>query len=165
MNARAVRALSGRVVRDVLRSEMVTVVPEMTVYELAQTLLESGIRSAPVVSATGRLVGVATLAEVTRLALREGLPPCTTADAAGEMDAGGTRPAGAPVRCPPGVACLRVRDMMGPVGLTVSPQEPLPGLIRRFVQGRVQRALVVENDCLLGIVTAVDVLNVIDGCL
>ena len=44
MNARDVRALNGRVVRDVMRIEMVTVVPEMTVYELAQTLLEAGIR-------------------------------------------------------------------------------------------------------------------------
>jgi predicted transcriptional regulator len=55
--------------------------------------------------------------------------------------------------------------MMGPVGLTVSPDEPLFGLIRRFVQARVQRALVVEHDMLLGLVTAVDVLHLIDGNL
>jgi CBS domain-containing protein len=165
MNARAVRALNGRIVRDVMRIEMVTVVPEMTVYELAQTLLEAGIRSAPVVSPTGRLVGVASLAEVTRLAMREGLAPCASPRDVGATDGDGTRQVDEPERCPPGVECLRVRDMMGPLGLTVSPDESLFGLIRRFVEAREQRALVVENDMLLGLVTAVDVLNVIDGGL
>ncbi|HEX6370551.1 MAG TPA: CBS domain-containing protein [Longimicrobium sp.] len=165
MMTTAGRALRGRSVRDVLRTEMVTVVPEMTVYELAQTLLEASLRSAPVLSPMGRLVGVATLAEVTRLALREGLRPCAGPDNPHEPDGIGARPAGEPARCPPGVECLRVRDIMGPVGLTVSPDEPLSGLIHRFVQARVQRALVVENDMLLGLVTAVDVLNVIDGSL
>ena len=165
MNASAVRALRGRSVRDVLRTEMVTVVPEMTVYELAQTLLEAGIHSAPVLSPAGRLVGVASLAEVTRLAMREGLPPCAAPRDPQQTDGNGTRAADEPARCPPGIECLRVRDMMEPLGLTVSPDEPLSGLIRRFVQARVQRALVVENDMLLGQVTAVDVLNVIDGSL
>lgn len=164
MNARAVCALSGGVVRDVMRNEMVTAVPEMTVFELAQTLVEAGIRSAPVLSPTGRLVGVATLTEVTRLALNGRIAPCGEPDSSRPTeDDGIPPPSGVPGRCPPGTQCLRVRDMMGPVGLTVSPDEPLFGLIRRFVQARVQRALVVENDMLLGIVTAVDVLNVIDG--
>lgn len=165
VNARAVRALRGRSVRDVLRTEMVTVVPEMTVYELAQTLLEAGIRCAPVLSPAGRLVGVASLAEVTRLAIDEGLAPCAAPGGLHGTNGNGTRAAGEPARCPPGVECLRVRDMMGPLGLTVAPDEPLLGLIRRFVQGRVQRALVVDNDMLVGIVTAVDVLNVVDGSL
>lgn len=163
MRTRAVRALEGWRVRDVMRMEMVTVVPEMTVYELAQTLVEAGLRSAPVLSPRGTLVGVASLADVTRLALREGLAPCAAADDLPETGGESSRPAGAPARCPPGVECLRVRDIMGPLGLTVSPDEPLFGLIRRFVQARVQRALVVENDMLLGIVTPLDVLNVIDG--
>jgi CBS domain-containing protein len=90
MNARAVRALNGRIVRDVMKMEMLTVVPEMTVYELAQTLLEAGIGSAPVVSPTGRLVGIASLAEVTRLAMREGLAPCAFPDGVGATD--GTAP-------------------------------------------------------------------------
>lgn len=163
MNARAVRALNENVVRDVMKSEMLTVVPEMTVYELAQTLLQAGVSSAPVVGPTGSLAGVASLAEVARMAMREGLAPCAPPDGAGATDGDGTPRADAPSSCPPGVECLRVRDMMGPPRLTVSPGEPLLGLIRHFVQARVQRALVVEHEMLLGLVTAVDVLNLIDG--
>jgi CBS domain-containing protein len=55
-----------------------------------------------------------------------------------------------------------VRDIMGPIGSTVSPDEPLPRVVRRFVRDRVQRALVVENGILLGIVTPIDVLTAID---
>lgn len=119
-----------------MRMHMVTVVPEMTVRELAQTLLESGVRSAPVLAPTGKILGVATQADLVRLSM---------------SGAGGN----APDR-------LRVRDVMCPAGLTVSPDEPLPRLVRRFVQDRVQRALVVEHGILLGIVTPIDVLSAID---
>ena len=50
----------------------------------------------------------------------------------------------------------------GPGGSAVVAGQPLPGLVRRFVRERVQRALVVENGMLLGIVTPSDVLGAID---
>ncbi|HEX6908933.1 MAG TPA: CBS domain-containing protein, partial [Longimicrobium sp.] len=53
-----------------MRNEMVTVVPEMTVRELAHTLLEAGVRSVPVLGPAGKVMGVASQADVTRLALR-----------------------------------------------------------------------------------------------
>lgn len=134
------RALRSVTVRDVMRMQMVTVVPEMTVRELAHVLLDAGIRSAPVLDAAGKIVGVASQADV--------IAPRAQADCASS--------------CACGRAELRVRDVMGPVGPTVSPDEPLPRLVRRFVRERVQRALVVENGMLLGIVTPIDVLGAID---
>jgi CBS domain-containing protein len=136
MKAAAARALRTTTVRDVMRMHMVTVVPEMTVRELAQTLLESGVRSAPVLAPTGKILGVATQSDLVRLSL---------------SGAGSSAP-----------DHLRVRDVMCPAGPTVSPDEPLPRLVRRFVRDRVQRALVVENGILLGIVTPIDVLTAID---
>jgi CBS-domain-containing membrane protein len=149
MTARAARTLRALTARDVMRMQMVTVVPEMTVRELAQTLVEAGIRSVPVLGPTGKLVGVAALADVARLALRDG------DGTAPHPAVNGNGNGHAPER-------LRVRDVMGPVGVTVLPGEPLPVLVRRFVHDREQRALVVENDMLLGIVTPVDVLSAID---
>lgn len=146
------RALRCATVRDVMRMQMVTVVPEMTVGELAHTLLDAGIRSAPVLDPAGKIVGVASQSDV--IAPRTAQPhPATT-------DGGGAHCASPSCAC--GVRELRVRDVMGPVGPTVSPDEPLPRLVRRFVRERVQRALVVENGMLLGIVTPLDVLGAID---
>ncbi|HEY7770553.1 CBS domain-containing protein [Longimicrobium sp.] len=134
MKTAAARALRATTVRDVMRMQMVTVVPEMTLPELAQTLLESGVRSAPVLAPTGKILGVASQTELVRLSAGSGAAP----------------------------ERLRVRDVMGPVGPTIAPDEPLPRLVRRFVRERVQRALVVENGILLGIVTPIDVLTAID---
>ena len=140
----AARVLRQTTVRDVMRIHMVTVVPEMTVRELAQTLVDAGIRSAPVLDPAGKIVGVASQADV--IAPRATDAPCAS-------HRGG---------CACGADGLRVRDVMGPVGPVVSPDEPLPRLVRRFVRERVQRALVVENGMLLGIVTPIDVLGAID---
>jgi CBS domain-containing protein len=146
MIMRASRKVRTLTAGDVMRNEMVTVVPEMTVRELAHTLLDAGIRSVPVLGPAGKLIGVASQADVTRLALRHGPPP---ADGAAQLADG------LPDR-------LRVRDVMGPVGPVVPPSEPLPVLVRLFVREHEPRALVVENDILLGIVTPVDVLGAID---
>ncbi|HEY0016180.1 MAG TPA: CBS domain-containing protein [Longimicrobium sp.] len=145
-SARALRCVT---VRDVMRMQMVTVVPEMTVRELAHVLLDAGIRSAPVLDAAGKIVGLASQSDV--------IAPRATRPRADGMDADCASPS-----CACGLAELRVRDVMGPVGPTVSPDEPLPRLVRRFVRERVQRALVVENGMLLGIVTPIDVLGAID---
>ena len=146
MRASAPRALRDVTVRDVMQIHMLTAVPEMTVRELAHTLLEGNVRSVPVLGPQGKILGVASQADVMRAAMSE---------QAGVQGNGG----GAPLRCMDG---LRVCSVMGPVGPTVAPDQPLDSLVRRFVRERVQRVLVVENDMLLGIVTPVDVLGAID---
>ena len=156
--ASAARAMNGTTVRDVMRIQMVTVVPEMTVRELAQTLLESGVRAAPVLDPAGKILGVASQVDVTRLTLGE-IP------AAKGTSGNGTHPVeSAPVdgaQSP--LDRLRVRDVMSPIGPTVSPDESIEKLVSRFVRERLKRALVVENGMLLGIVAPIDVLGVIDA--
>lgn len=149
MRTSANRKLGALTARDVMRNEMVTVVPEMTVRELAHTLLEAGIRSVPVLGPAGKVLGVASQSDVTRLALRHASAASPSLDGVAQMSDG------LPDR-------LRVRDVMGPVGPTVSADEPLPSLVRLFVREHEPRALVIDNGILLGIVTPVDVLGAID---
>lgn len=144
MRAAATPTMRGTTARDVMRIQMVTVVPEMTVRELGQTLLESGVRAAPVLDPAGKILGVASQSDVTRATLETG------------------RRSNGRVPCGCGVDTLRVSDVMGPVGHIISPDEPVRRLVSRFVRDRVQRALVVENGMLLGIVTPIDVLGAID---
>lgn len=152
--ASAARAMHGTTVRDVMRIQMVTVVPEMTVRELAHTLLENGVRAAPVLGPTGKILGVASEVDVTRLALAE----CAAPNGNGMHPVASTEWSDA--RSP--LDRLRVRDVMSPVEPTVSPDEPVKKLVSRFVRERLKRALVVENGMLLGIVAPIDVLGAID---
>ena len=140
MEATVGRALQAGRVRDVMQMHMVTAVPEMTVRELADMLLESGVPSVPVLDPAGKVLGVASQADVTRAAFGSGTSVS-------------------------GTDALRVRDVMRPVGFTVTPDEPLPGLIRRFLRGDTSQVLVVQHDLLLGIVTPIDVLGAIDASL
>jgi len=143
------RVLQGACVRDVMRMHVVTVVPEMTVRELAHALVESGLRSAPVLDPAGKVLGVVSQADVTGLAF--GGP---AAGGPGASAAGGG-----------GRGSVAVRDVMRPAGLTVAPDDPLPGLIRRFLREGSSHALVVHHGMLVGIVTPMDLLRAIGSFL
>lgn len=155
--ASAARAIQDTTVRDVMRIQLVTVVPEMTVRELAHTLLESGVRAAPVLDPTGKILGVASQVDVTRLTLGEWPLP-----AGAKPNGTGTHPSTESTGEQSPLDRLRVRDVMSPIGPTVSPDESVKRLVSRFVRERLKRALVVENGMLLGIVAPIDVLGAID---
>lgn len=144
MKSTAARALQAGRVRDVMQMHVVTAVPEMTVRELAHMLLESGVPSVPVPDPAGKVLGVASQADVTRAAFGSA-----------------AEPPGTPVSGDGGTDALRVRDVMGPVGLTVAPDDRLPSLIQRFLRGGAGPVPVVYHDLLLGIVTPMDVLGAI----
>lgn len=116
-------------VRDIMQSEVLAVVPEMTVRELIHLLLEERISGAPVLGPTGKVLGVVSSTDVLRMA------------------ASGTAPDAS------------VAEIMTPVAFTVHPEESLSDLARFFRRGRVHRALVMEDGVLLGVVTPFDVLN------
>jgi predicted transcriptional regulator len=116
-------------VRDIMQSEVLAVVPEMTVRELIHLLLEERISGAPVLGPTGKVLGVVSSTDVLRMA------------------ASGTAPD------------ARVAEIMTPVAFTVHPEESLSDLARFFRRGRVHRALVMEDGVLLGVVTPFDVLH------
>lgn len=135
-----------RTVRDVMSPQVVSVVPEMTVRELVLTFLEEEVRGAPVLDPSGKILGVVSEEDVMRLALR---PP---AGGAGENGTGTG-----------GLGGVRVGEVMRPPPAVVAPDQPLDVLLRAFVQGGVRRALVVENDILVGIATPVDALRALAG--
>ncbi len=116
-------------VRDIMHSEVLSVVPEMTVRELIHLLLEERISGAPVLGPNGKVLGVVSSTDVLRLA------------------ASGTAPD------------ARVSEIMTPVAFAVHPDESLSDLARFFRRGRVHRALVMEDNMLVGVVTPFDVLH------
>jgi CBS domain-containing protein len=124
-------------VRDVMKTDVVAVVPEMTVRELIQLLLEEQITGAPVLGPTGKVLGVVSSTDVLRLAAR--------------------------CRLVPGLGDAPVGEIMTPVAFTIHPEESLADLAHFFRCGRVHRALVMEDGVLLGVVTPYDAIQALLG--
>jgi len=173
-------------VRDIMRTDVVTVRSDDSARALARVLSDSEISGAPVLDGHGKVVGVASATDLVRLAAEDAemnLSAVTLrpernrgADLADEDDPdslveadpyGFFLPEDSPFQ---GAEVLEqfpetsfdavtVADLMTPVSFAVEPSMPVPELCAFLVRGRIHRALVVENDELVGIVTSQDVLK------
>jgi CBS domain-containing protein len=163
-------------VGEIMQYQVVTVPPQMTVRELVQTLVDESISGAPVLDASGRILGVVSATDVLRLASQEAEipsgqvswnPGVLPEEQDDELPAYYRSPDSATLfSSPAGDALaessfdeLTVRDIMTPVAFTVRPGDKVGDLVRMLVRGRIHRALVVEDGALLGIVTPFDVLR------
>ncbi len=171
-------------VREIMQTELVTVVPDMSVHDLAGLLADKEISGAPVVDVDGEVLGVVSMTDVIRLAANETdirLAPrplvegefsleapqeddyeeyqdvvdyfrnaethCVTPRQAGSEVAGSD------------LDHFDVREIMTPANFHIHPDSDLQELAAFLLRGRIHRALVMEDDRLVGIVTIVDVLR------
>lgn len=164
---------------DIMHQQVVSVRPEMTIRTLVQRLSDQGVSGAPVVTPTGRIVGVVSATDVMRFVAHEAEIPAGqlsweprvlreeenradeelasyfyAPEVAGRLSvseaAGGVES---------GLDAYTVADIMTPVAFSVRPAEPITELVELFLRGRIHRVLVVEKELLLGIVTPFDVLR------
>jgi CBS domain-containing protein len=173
-------------VQDLMKGDVVTVRLEDSARTLARILADSEISGVPVVDAQSRVVGVVSATDLVRLAADEADVTLSTVtlradiqrtpdpdadfDDAIEADAlGFFLPEDSPFQ---GTELLdqvpessfdavTVADLMTPVTFSVRPAMPVNELCDFLVRGRIHRALVVEDDELLGIVTSQDVLRAV----
>jgi acetoin utilization protein AcuB len=120
-------------VRDVMKSPVLTVGPEVTLEEAYKLLLEKGIRHLPVV-AEGRLLGIITDRDI-RLATSHLNPegPC------------------------PG--CARVEEVMTKEVVTAHPLDPVEEAARVMRHRKIGSLPVLEDGEIVGIVTGIDLLD------
>jgi len=133
----SVRGGRAKTVRDIMRHDVVSVVPEMTVRELVQTFLEEHVRGAPVLGRDGKVIGLVSETDV----LRVMLPAHANGNGATDADH------------------VRVGDIMGPVPFVFAPGDAVSRVAHTFAADGVQRVVVIENDILLGIVTPADLVR------
>lgn len=174
-------------VRDIMQTDVVTVSTDTTARFLAKLLADEEISGVPVLDANGVLAGVVSSTDLVRLAADEagvevragGIPlgADPVLDPEADLDEleseedpyGFFLPEGSPFA---GQRVLEqwsesefdavlVRDIMTPVSFSVTPETPLPELCEFLMKGRIHRAVVVEGDQLVGIVTSADVLRAV----
>lgn len=169
-------------VRDIMRTEVVTVTPDTSMLALARVLSDHGVSGVPVV-ADGRLVGVVSSTDVVRAAAEEGdvpagrtrwvaLPSLAEAEPEDEdwdPHAAYFLPEDGPRLARVwdgdafggGLADVLVADVMTPVTFSVSPDASVEELAGFLLRGRIHRAVVERDGRLLGIVTTFDLLRVL----
>ncbi len=171
-------------VRDIMQTELVTVVPDTSVYDLSRLLTEKNVSGAPVVDVDGEVLGVVSMTDVVRLAADETLVRLAPRPAvAGEFSLEALQEdeyeevqdvvdyflqAHAPLVTPRpawgGAAGsdldqYEVREIMTPANFHIHPDSDLRELAAFLLRGRIHRALVMEDDRLVGIVTTVDLIR------
>ena len=171
-------------VRDVMRTDVVTVSIHTTARHLARLLADEGISGVPVLNGNDELAGVVSATDLVRLAadesdvfltmsaLRREAPdiPDPDEDEPRETDPYGFfLPEDSPLtgrrfldQLPESdFDAVTVSEIMTPVSFSVEPDTPVSELCEYLARGRIHRAVVVKDGRLEGIVTSADVLRAV----
>jgi len=171
-----------RYVEDIMRSEVVTVTPELSVRDLLHVLVEAQISGVPVVSEEGEIVGVVSTTDVVRLGAGSAeipsgnltweplvLPSEEVEDESAAQFFMISEEWSRPTETQASSMAdgffegFTVADIMTPAVFTVRPKDSVTDVAKFLLRGRIHRALVVENHKLKGIVTAFDLLRAFVG--
>ncbi len=168
----------ARYVEEIMQRQVVTVTPDTTVRALLRCLVSAQISGVPVVTEEGEIVGVVSTTDVMRLGAEEADAPRVEltweplafpseeydeeSGAAFFMQAEGwSYPTEDQTQAvAEGVFDgFTVSDIMTPAAFTVRPRDTVEDVAKFLLQGRIHRALVVQNGQLEGIVTTFDLLK------
>lgn len=165
-------------VRDIMKTELIFVRAGTTVDALIQLLDEEGVSGVPVLDSSGRVRGVVSRTDVIRAAARASELPApdefwarvgSPATGDEEDSAWFLAPESAVLMVPAdsfptlGLDDLSVDEIMTPVAFSVAPDMLVWELADFLVRGKIHRALVQEDEKLVGIVTAFDVMRLMAG--
>lgn len=131
--------------RDVMTAGVVAVPPTLPLTALEDALIARHISGAPVVD-SGRLVGIVSRSDVVRyFSIRRALMPI----------------AGPHPPDPQRDAHLTVRDVMARDPVVVAPDAAIEEVARLMVAHHVHRVLVTEGDVVVGLISALDVAQLV----
>jgi len=130
--------LRGLRARDFMAKQVVTFSPDMPLSEAVAVLVKNKFSGAPVVDASGRLVGMLSEKDILRVAVLENAE---------------------------GAADTTVADCMSKQVETVEPDTDLRDVAEGFMQAPYKRFPVVEGNRVVGQISRTDVLRAIDQLL
>jgi len=119
-------------VRDYMTRGLVTLTPQTEILRALHTLIEKDIAGAPVVDESGAVIGILTERDCMQVAL----------NATYHSEYGGV-----------------VADFMAKPAVSISPDEGLVDVVKRFIDTSYHRYPVVENGRLVGLISRRDVMR------
>lgn len=147
--------------RDIMTREPAMVRDDQPIVEVLALFKRMNITGAPVLDANGSLCGLVSLKDIAFDALWHGDRPRKQRQ--GYQVGAQTTPLEFPdeLRIPNSV---KVSDIMTPMVFTVPADASLNRIAEDMSRGRVHRLVVIEDDKVVGIVSALDLLKVIRTC-
>jgi CBS domain-containing protein len=146
-------------VRDLMTSDVVVVDTEAEIHELEKLFLEKRIHGAPVVDASGKLVGVVSQTDLLNWHFNNGVDG-TGFYAAPEM------PDDEAVRRlrVSDISSAKVSEVMTPLVHAIREDSPASDAADRMVRHRIHRLVVVDADLKVkGVLSAMDLLRLLPG--
>ncbi len=168
-------------VEEIMKRDVVTVGPDLSVRELAKLLTREGISGAPVVDGSRRILGVVSATDVLALVANDAE---VSVDDRAQLESVRRSPEGSEAEpvygyyadlyepdlpldseaTTPGTSSLdvlTVADIMTPAHFSIRPDSTVRELADFLSKGRIHRALVEVGGGLVGIVTTFDVLEAV----
>lgn len=155
----------GITVSAVMRNEVLAAEADWSLDKLAEFLVDNSISGAPVTAADGELVGVVSLTDIVRQNRMSDSAPDTGAETTHDvylyelerhMSREEIKVFHTHYESP-----VQVRDIMTPMIFRVSKETSIQEVAETMLKGRIHRVFVTQDNKLTGIVTALDMLQVI----
>jgi CBS domain-containing protein len=145
--------------RDIMRENVVTVTPQMTLKEVAKLFSRRGISGAPVVGTEGKLIGVISQTDLIEQNPEPSPLQPSTRRRRNDADA----KASATRRRSPSER--RVEHAMTPYGVSLEEDTPVRELARQMLAKRIHRVVITRAGEICGIVTSMDMLRALVGMM
>lgn len=140
--------------RDVMTTHLVSVQPDVSVKDIAKTLVQNGISAVPVVDKAGNVLGIVSEGDLLHRAEIRTVEPrswwLTLFGADRDLAAAYVKS-----------HSRRARDVMTPDVVTVSPDTSLSAIARLFEKHHIKRVPVLEHAKLVGIVSRANLVQAI----
>jgi CBS domain-containing protein len=150
--------------RDVMQTRIVTVAPDAPLPAVQRLFVEEGIHGAPVVDDEGRVLGVITTMDLLRAASEAvDASPDEPVYFRYDLDLHGFDWSRAPSDLRERLRDTVAADVMTNEILSVAPETPIAGVARVLRENAVHRVLVIEDGELRGILSAMDLVALLES--
>ena len=151
-------------VRDLMRQDVITVKEDMPLQDAAALLVEKSITGCPVVNPEGEYIGVLSTTDIARFESDRLAPRQASIITDFYMSDGPYAFENQASGLPSTIAQdISVKDVMTPFVFKIDASAPIAEAARNMVQGRIHRLLVFDNKKIVGIITALDLLRLLEA--
>jgi len=151
------------IARDLMQTGLVTVEPDAPLSVVQRVFVEEEIHGAPVVDSEGRVLGVITSTDLLRAAGEsEELRPSEPAYFRGDLDLHGFDWDRAPIDLRERLADTVAGDVMTTEIVSVPPDATVASVARTLREQAVHRVLVIDDGELLGLISAMDLVALLE---